>query len=205
MHNNVLIDRGGKMSKSSGDFLRLQLLVDRGYHPLAFRLMCLQAHYRSELEFSWESLGAALTRLKRMVMAAARLPADGAPIRNKGLLAELEAFDAAVADDLNLPKALTHFETALATKAFPAPERRTAVAQMDAALGLDVLTLARTDLRVRPSDARIDAAGIVARLEARKAARAEKNFAESDRLRDELKTLGVDVMDGDPLEWEWSL
>src|SRR3546814_8813520 len=70
MHNNFLIDRGGKMSKSAGEFLRLQLLVDRGYHPLAYRLMCLQAHYRSELEFSWDGLGAALTRLKRLVMAA---------------------------------------------------------------------------------------------------------------------------------------
>src|SRR3546814_10992700 len=70
MHNNFLIDRGGKMSKSAGEFLRLQLLVDRGYHPLAYRLMCLQAHYRSELEFSWDGLGAALTRLQRLVMAA---------------------------------------------------------------------------------------------------------------------------------------
>ncbi len=69
MHNNFLIDRGGKMSKSAGEFLRLQLLVDNGYHPLAYRLMCLQAHYRSELEFSWEGLQAALVRLKRMVMA----------------------------------------------------------------------------------------------------------------------------------------
>jgi cysteinyl-tRNA synthetase len=63
----------GKMSKSSGEFLRLQLLIDKGYHPLAYRLMCLQAHYRSELEFSWEGLSAALTRLKRMVMAVAQL------------------------------------------------------------------------------------------------------------------------------------
>lgn len=62
MHNNFLVERSGKMSKSSGEFLRLQLLIDRGYHPLAYRLMCLQAHYRSELEFSWEGLGAALTR-----------------------------------------------------------------------------------------------------------------------------------------------
>src|SRR3546814_499824 len=78
MHNNFLIDRGGKMSKSAGEFLRLQLLVDRGYHPLAYRLMCLQAHYRSELEFSWEGLGAALTRLKRLVMAAASVREAGA-------------------------------------------------------------------------------------------------------------------------------
>ena len=57
------------MSKSSGEFLRLQTADRQGYHPLAYRMLCLQAHYRSELEFSWEGLGAALTRLKRMVMA----------------------------------------------------------------------------------------------------------------------------------------
>ena len=74
----------GKMSKIAGEFLRLQLLIDRGYHPLAYRLMCLQAHYRSELEFSWEGLGAALTRLKRMVMAVEALKARHASRRAPG-------------------------------------------------------------------------------------------------------------------------
>ncbi|MEY3940948.1 MAG: hypothetical protein RLZZ604_1408, partial [Pseudomonadota bacterium] len=73
MHNNFLIERSGKMSKSSGEFLRVQLLIDKGFHPLAYRLMCLQAHYRSELEFSWEGLQAAFVRLKRMVMAVSNL------------------------------------------------------------------------------------------------------------------------------------
>lgn len=138
-------------------------------------------------------------------MAAEKLPAEGAEIRNKGLLAELEAFDAALSDDLNAPKALTHLEAALTTKAFPAPERRTAVERMDAALGLNLLTLARADLRVRPVGARIEEADIAARLEARKLARAEKDFATSDRIRDDLKADGVEVMDGDPLGWEWAL
>ena len=73
MHNNFLIERSGKMSKSSGEFLRVQLLIDKGFHPLAYRLMCLQAHYRSELEFSWEGLQAAFVRLKRMVMGVSVL------------------------------------------------------------------------------------------------------------------------------------
>lgn len=205
MHNNFLIDRGGKMSKSSGDFLRLQLLIDRGYHPLAYRLMCLQAHYRSELEFSWDSLGAALTRLKRMVMAAEKLPAEGSEIRAKGLLAELDAFDAALSDDLNTAVALTHLESALTTKAFPAPERRSAVARMDAALGLNLLELDRAALRVRPLDAPLADAEIEARLAERKAARAAKDFASSDRIRDELNAAGVEVMDGDPLGWDWAV
>ena len=94
MHNNFLVERSGKMSKSAGEFLRLQLLVDRGYHPLAYRMMCLQAHYRSELEFSWDGLGAALTRLKRLVMAMENLKARHAELvsasrgeRRRGVMA----------------------------------------------------------------------------------------------------------------------
>ena len=67
MHNNFLVDRTGKMSKSSGEFLTLQALMDRGFHPLAYRLMCLQAQYRSEMEFGWDGLAAAQVRLKRLV------------------------------------------------------------------------------------------------------------------------------------------
>uniref|UniRef100_UPI001575493E cysteine--tRNA ligase n=1 Tax=Sphingomonas bacterium TaxID=1895847 RepID=UPI001575493E len=80
MHNNFLVDRTGKMAKSSGGFLTLRTVVERGFHPLAFRLLCLQAHYRSELEFGWDGLAAAATRLKRLAQTieALRARADGA-------------------------------------------------------------------------------------------------------------------------------
>ncbi|WP_288485375.1 cysteine--tRNA ligase [uncultured Novosphingobium sp.] len=206
MHNNFLVERSGKMSKSSGEFLRVQLLIDKGYHPLAYRLMCLQAHYRSELEFSWENLGAALTRLKRMLIAAERLcdvPA-GEGVHPK--LAPMQAaFDAAVSDDLNTPIALTALEDVLAAKKIDAGAKRAVVEQMDSVLGLDLFSLTRADLRLRPIAATIDEAAIDALLDRRKAARAEKDFATSDTLRDELAAHGVEVMDGDPLGWEWKL
>ena len=206
MHNNFLIDRGGKMSKSTGEFLRLQLLVARGYHPLAYRLMCLQAHYRSELEFSWEGLGAALTRLKRLVMAAAPVrDADAAPVADRRLLDLLAKFDAAMSDDLNTAVALTLLEEAAAMKKIDAGQKRAALAAMDAVLGLDLLTIDRTDLRIRPKAATITEEEIEATLTRRKDARAEKDFATSDALRDELIAAGVEVMDGDPLGWDWRL
>ncbi|MFD1612210.1 cysteine--tRNA ligase [Sphingomonas tabacisoli] len=206
MHNNFLIDRGGKMSKSAGEFLTLQALVDCGFHPLAYRLMCLQAHYRSELEFSYDNLAAAFTRLKRMVMAAERLPAaEPAEITDKRIAAEVTGFDEAVCDDLNTARALTHFETVLTTKGLDAGQRRAALAQMDAVLGLQALDLTRADLRVRPADASITAEDIEAQLAARKQARATKDFAASDRIRDALIAAGVEVMDGDPLGWDWRL
>jgi cysteinyl-tRNA synthetase len=207
MHNNFLVERSGKMSKSAGEFLRLQLLIDKGYHPLAYRMLCLQAHYRSELEFSWEGLGAALTRLKRLVMAVTTLRGQAAEAGQPGAkFADLPArFDAAVFDDLNTAVALTLLEEVAALKKVDPAEKLGVIAAMDAVLGLNLLTLTRADLRIRPKAAEITEAEIEAALAARKEARAAKDFARSDALRDELTARGVEVMDGDPLGWEWKL
>ncbi|MEN9684188.1 MAG: hypothetical protein RLZZ427_1939 [Pseudomonadota bacterium] len=207
MHNNFLVERSGKMSKSSGEFLRLQLLIDKGYHPLAYRMMCLQAHYRSELEFSWDGLGAALVRLKRLLMAVANVRAQASAADQWGprFAPFMERFDAAVSDDLNTPVALTVLEEVVALKKVDAAEKLAVIAVMDAVLGLGLLTLERADLRLRPAAAIADEAEIEATLIARKEARANKDFAASDALRDQLAAKGVEVMDGDPLGWEWKL
>jgi len=207
MHNNFLVERSGKMSKSSGEFLRLQLLIDRGYHPLAYRLMCLQAHYRSELEFSWEGLGAALTRLKRMVMAVGPLADVAAQpeAEHQKFAPVLAKFDAAMADDLNTAVALTALDEALAVKKVDAGIKRAVIEDMDAVLGLDLFGLTRETLRIRPKAATITEAEIDTALARRKEARAAKDFAASDAIRDELVAAGIEVMDGDPLGWDWKL
>lgn len=213
MHNNFLVERSGKMSKSAGEFLRLQLLMDKGYHPLAYRLMCLQAHYRSELEFSWEGLQAALTRLKRMVMGYSkwheRLPDTQIPgdsWERERITRDLVArFDAAIANDLNTAEALTVVEELLALKRVAPECVVTAAVKMDMVLGLGLGTLSRTGLRIRPKNAQITEEEIEDAFGRRKAARAEKDFATSDAIRDELAAKGVEVMDGDPLGWEWKL
>jgi cysteinyl-tRNA synthetase len=208
MHNNFLVERSGKMSKSSGEFLRLQLVIDKGYHPLAYRMMCLQAHYRSELEFSWEGLGAALVRLKRLVMVVAGLRGQAEvaeTVTHPAMASLLAEFAAAISDDLNTARALLAFDLAVAMKKVDKAQQLAAIAAMDSVLGLGVLDLARTDLRIRPKAATITEAEIEATLSARKEARAAKDFATSDRLRDELIAKGVEVMDGDPLGWDWKL
>ena len=230
MHNNFLVDRRGKMSKSTGEFLTVQALVDRGYHPLAYRLMCLQAHYRSELEFTWEGLGAALTRLKRLVIQVETLKARHAELGSASispsttsvqseewtlkqvqaddwvkLRTSVEKFAAAIADDLNTPIALTALEDVLAAKKVD-PEWKLSIARaIDAVLGFELADLTRTDLRIRPKDAQITEEEIEAALIRRKEARAAKDFATSDAIREELAAKGVEVMDGDPLGWEWKL
>ncbi|MDB5716788.1 MAG: cysteine--tRNA ligase [Sphingomonas bacterium] len=230
MHNNFLVDRGGKMSKSKGGFATLASLVDRGFHPLAYRLLCLSAHYRSELEFSPETLAAALTRLRRLVIAVAALKAEvgaadwlraaaeagdsrGAALDyqrasiEQGLSAgareRIARFDAAISDDLMIPQALPILEAAAADKKLPAQERLKLVATMDLALGLDLLSLGRADLRVRPADATIAEAEVEALIAERKAARAAKDYAAGDAIRDRLALAGVEIMDGDPLGWDW--
>ena len=212
MHNNFLVERSGKMSKSSGEFLRLQLLIDKGYHPLAYRMMCLQAHYRSELEFSWEGLGAALVRLKRLVMGAEHVMRRGTGPNfavHEGADEFRKRFDAAVSDDLNTAEALVILEEILSSKAKTSDlsheARQGLVRGFDAILGLDLSALKRADLRIRPKAATITEPEIDAILTQRKEARAAKDFATSDRLRDELTAHGVEVMDGDPLGWDWKL
>ena len=207
MHNNFLVTREGKMSKSSGEFATLQSVVDKGVHPLAYRLMCLQAHYRSELEFSGESLLAALTRLKRLVMAieALRAEADTTVLITSEGQALLDRFEEAVCDDLNVPKALPILDEVLATKSLTPATRLHLIERMDQVFGLQLDGMTRTALRVRPVLARTDERKIAKRLAERQAARAAKNFGLSDSIRDDLAVAGVDVMDGDPLGWDWKL
>ncbi|MFU7529183.1 cysteine--tRNA ligase [Qipengyuania sp. ASV99] len=211
MHNNFLVERSGKMSKSSGEFLRLQLMIDKGYHPLAYRMMCLQAHYRSELEFSWEGLEAALVRLKRMVMGVERLRSKFSQLHEFPPLAGSEAsffldeFDAAISDDLNSPEALTIFDRVLATPAIPDEYRWPLLLHMDEVLGLNIRWLDRLHLRLRPLDAQLRTNEVEDKVFERVKARAAKDFAYSDAIRDELSAKGVEVMDGDPLGWDWKL
>jgi cysteinyl-tRNA synthetase len=230
MHNNFLVDRTGKISKSKGGVATLGALIARGVHPLAYRLLCLGAHYRSELEFSLEAVAAALTRLKRLVMTIAALKAEaslddavlrpsreagfgkGAPFdwqRHQwegGLSPDAQAFivrfDEALAADLMIPQALPVLDSVLASS-LPASEKLRLVGSFDLALGLGLLDLDRRTLSVRPEDAELADVEVEALLVDRQDARAAKDFAAADTARDRLKAAGIEIMDGDPLRWEW--
>lgn len=212
VHNNFLVDRSGKMSKSKGGITTLNALVDRGVHPLAYRLLCLSAHYRSELEFSGENVGAALTRLKRLVIAVQKVKSSAtapewppyAPwtVASGSILTDL---DAKISADLMTPAALPLLEEALGDGKIDPDTKLRLIATMDEVLGLRLLSLSREELRVRPAAAVITEVEIEAELDRRQAARASKDFALSDQIRDGLGGRGVEVMDGDPLRWDWKL
>lgn len=210
IHNNFLVDRGGKMSKSAGEFLTLQVLVDKGVHPLAYRLMCLQAHYRSELEFTFENLLAALTRLKRIVLTYSRLIEESSPdwqptSLSKILEEHVARFDGAISNDLNTPNALAVLEDLLTTKELRPEEKLPVLDDMDNVLGLDLQSLSREDLRIRPANAEITEDEIERQLDLRAEAKMNKNFPAADAIRNMLAEKGVEIMDGDPLRWEWRI
>ncbi len=233
MHNNFLIERSGKMSKSSGEFLRVQLLIDKGYHPLAYRLMCLQAHYRSELEFSWEGLEAAATRLRRLVIQIRKISGDSrlmsdlrkvlnndgtmsssiidqiirrfpAPLRDK-----MGQFQKAIFDDLNTPIALTILEAIIKDKHLTQRDRVRSVAIIDSVLGLDLLRMTRRNLRVSKlggtADLAVSDRDIEAMVKSRRLLKAARRFDLVDGMKEVLASWGVEVMDGDPLGWDWRL
>ncbi|MFZ6647423.1 cysteine--tRNA ligase [Undibacterium sp. TJN25] len=183
MHGYFLQIDAGKMSKSSGDFLRLQTLADRRVDPLAYRYLCLTAHYRSQLNFSWEALTAAQTALQRLRDTYLSWTGNAAAEADPRFV---ERFHAEINNDLNLPRALAVMWELLKAE-LPPQVKKATVDRFDAVLGLDLQ-------HWQPVQEDIPA-GIQALADRRKAARDSKNWAEADALRKELRELGYEVED----------
>jgi cysteinyl-tRNA synthetase len=181
LHGYFLLLNNLKMAKSAGEFLRVKLLVDRGYDPLAYRFLCLTAHYRSQMSFSWEAMDAAQTGLDRLRKQVFELPAGGSPDREM-----LERFHVELNDDLQFPRAMAIvFETLKST--LPDAAKKATVLAMDECLGLD-LAQWTPKAEVIPDE-------IEAMASARLAARKARDWAESDRLRDAIAAQGYAVED----------
>jgi cysteinyl-tRNA synthetase len=120
------------------------------------------------------------------------------PARALDLLAR---FDAALSADLMVPQALPLLEEAIAEKSLPPEARLRLAASMDLALGLGLIDIDRRALSLRPADASLTDEEVEAAIEERQAA--PKDFTASDAIRDRLAAAGVEIMDGDPLRWEW--
>ena len=183
----------GKMSKSKGEFLTVSLLEEKGYDPLAYRFFCLQSHYRKSLVFSWEGLDNAATAYRRLVdRIAALAPQDGEPVQAEAD-AQRAAFVAAMDNDLNTSLAITALYDVLKSDLNDTTKRQL-IGEFDEVLSLGLLKAAdaqkQQPVEMSDEDAEIDA--LVAE---RQAARAAKNWAESDRIRDLLRERGIVVED----------
>jgi cysteinyl-tRNA synthetase len=188
MHNEFLNLGSEKLSKSKGHALLLDDLVERGVEPLAYRYFFLQAHYRQQQSFSLEEVEAAATGYRRLLGAAAEVRGETAPADPAPLAEPRARFRAAIRDDLNAPKALEAVWAVARSELAPAA-RRALLLEFDAVLGLG-LASETPRAAVQERDPRIDA--LVAE---RQAARARRDFAEADRIRDLLRAEGVELED----------
>ena len=206
MHVHHLNTGSGKMSKSKGEFLTVSLLESKGYDPLAYRLFCLQSHYRKNLVFTYENLDNAVVTYGKMIAKIAALkPNDAEPIDQAAFDALKEKFLTALGNDLNTSLAITAVYDALKYKTNDQTELAV-LADFDRVLGLDLIAKAdkkRKELAAAPkageftiiSESGEADAEVEALIQARQDAKKAKNFAEADRIRDELKAKGIEVTD----------
>ena len=184
----------GKMSKSKGEFLTVSLLESKGYDPMAYRLFCLQSHYRRNLVFSWENLDNAAQSYEKLIAKIAALT-PGDDVDETTFQALKERFVGALNGDLNTSLAVTAVYDVLKAKTTDAT-KLAALADFDRVLCLNLLKNAevlrskQVQEAAESADPEIDGL-ILARTQAKK----EKNFAEADRIRDILKEMGVEIID----------
>ena len=183
LHGYFLLLNDSKMAKSAGEFLRLQSLLERGYDPLVYRYLCLTAHYRTQMSFSWDAMDAAATALARLRGGFHALPDEPGVAPDADAMAR---FTAEINDDLNVPRGLAVVWDVLRGGLPPAVKRAT-LARFDAVLGLGFATW-MPQVDTAPEDVLALAA---ARVEARQA----RQWADADRLRGELATAGWEMED----------
>ena len=195
----------GKMSKSKGEFLTVSLLEEKGYDPLAYRWFCLQSHYRKALVFTWENLDNAVAAYNKLIARIAALKPEGEV--EQAVFDEYKAkFIQTMGNDLNTSMGVTAIFDVLKAKTNDAT-KLALIGDFDQVLSLSLLEKAA---KVREEQAKAktaQAAGgeytvtgegdpaidalVMQRYEAKKT----KNFAEADRIRDELKAQGIEIID----------
>jgi cysteinyl-tRNA synthetase len=206
LHGEFINLTGAKISKSTGGGVLVNDLIDRGYHPLVFRYLLLQAHYRSQIEFTWDAMNSARTGLRRLLerYSAARVstPTDISPAAN----AHLDAFDEAICNDLNTANALAVVAAASRDDALSDNDLSALGRQFDAVLAIGLADLSPADLDLRRADVTATAAEVDALVGEREFARQGRDFARSDALRDQLLDLGVTVEDhpDGTSSWRWA-
>ena len=193
-HVHHLNTNDGKMSKSKGEFLTVSLLESKGYEPMAYRLFCLQSHYRRNLVFSWENLDNAAVAYQKLIARIAALDKNGAV--DAAAFDELKAkFVGALNGDLNTSVAITAVYDVFKAKTSDATKLALIkdfdrVLSLDLIKNADILRQKQAEEEAASADPEIDAL-VAKRTQAKK----DKDFALADAIRDELKARGIEIID----------
>jgi cysteinyl-tRNA synthetase len=187
MHGAFLNIQGGKkMAKSEENFLTLEkALIKRGIPPLAYRFAAFLSHYRKPMEYSDESIQAAKNGLEHLFNQVRDVAKGGEAPSGAANSAFREKFLEAINDDLNMPRAMAVIQEMLKSE-IPNTEKHATILDFDRVLGLSL------DQVDKPQEI---PPGVLKLVEARLKARASKDFAASDRLRDEIQALGYEIKD----------
>ena len=203
LHGEFLVMNKAKMAKSAGNFLTLSVLEEKGYDPLDYRYFCLGGHYRTQLQFSWESLDSAKTARKNLVERVAQFLESSSKKDISSLSGAasgyLEDFKNSISDDLNLPKALAVVWTLLKDKELSDSDKLTLILDFDRVLGLNLeLSAAAGEKENENIDQKV-----LDLIKEREEARKVKDFARSDEIRDQLKDMGIEIKDtADGTKWK---
>lgn len=190
-HVHHLNDKSGKMSKSKGEFLTVSLLEEKGYNPLVYRLFCLQSHYRKPLEFSYEVLDNMTTAYNKLIKKIGELKADGS-VDEEAFAGYRNKFEDAICSDLNTSSAITVIYDVLRSD-INDKTKLELIKSFDEVLSLNLLKDHGND-----KESSVDSElkeYILAKIEERKIAKKEKDFAKADAIRDELATKGIQIKD----------
>ena len=186
IHGEYLLINGGKMSKSLGNTYLIDDIIARGYSPLAYRLFNYSCHYRGKLNFTWEGIESANTSLIRLRDGYQKHLNGNAEVSDEIIKDMENRFHQAINDDMNMPLALS-----VVWEAVKYPEKSPKIAQLlkkfDTVLGIKIDEVEVQETKI-PQE-------ILDLVEERKQARSDKNWSESDRLRDLIAEKGYIVKD----------
>lgn len=208
LHNEFLViakdknkgseESDGKMSKSSGNFLTLQTLIDKGYDPLDYRFFLLGAHYRSQVAFSWEAMEGAKNARKALNQRISRILNENDVDTQIVLSSQgdqiLRSFTEAIEDDLASPRCLSELQVMLKNPELADNEKVSLIRTMDKVLGLRLIDSALA-LKQQKTEAGEVNADIEALIQQRTDAKKQKNYALADKIRSELQEKGIILED----------
>jgi cysteinyl-tRNA synthetase len=212
LHGEFLNIDKGKMAKSGGNFVTLESIKGQGIQPLAYRMFCFSAHYRSPLVFSLEGLSSAeqgLLHLKKLIGSETERPTGDTPNQQDVIDKILKPFYQALCDDLNMPVAIAEVWNLLRDRSTNVFDKYRALEQIDKVTALDLLksnTTASTVQNINEGDFRVTfiiktppgpnaIQRVAEKLKERQLAKKEKNFTRADALRAELNAMGAYVRD----------
>jgi len=183
LHNEFILQNGGKMAKSAGEYLTLKSLAHEVVSPLAYRYWLLTAHYRSPMNFTLEAVHAAQTALIRLITNIRDLPTGGAIATSYR-----DRFQTAVNDDLDTPQGIALLWELLKDKNLSDADKRATTEDFDRIFGLNLASLSPIEELPVPAE-------VQALADAREEARKEKDWGKADALRKEIEARGFEVMD----------